>query len=229
MSIKFYAVVKGKNPGIYTSWKECEFQVKGFSGAIYKSFKTKNEAEEFIKNSTFTTKHDQAKTVAEDRTIIYTDGSCDMNNNLCGFGVVILSTDKKKYRHYGKVPISIYKNINDVNDVNKKQYNDVAELYAIYVALCMVSDNDVILYTDCEYALNTLTSYIHAWIKDNTFKNRPNYELLHAIYDKMKNRNIDYQHVNSHIGIQYNEECDVLAKKGRLLENDDIISTVKYL
>eukprot|EP00956_Cyclotella_meneghiniana_P010870 scaffold15231_cov66-Cyclotella_meneghiniana.AAC.8 len=45
---KFYAVAKGRNPGIYNSWAECESQVKGFSGAIFKSFKTRPEAESFM-------------------------------------------------------------------------------------------------------------------------------------------------------------------------------------
>lgn len=45
---KYYAVKKGKNPGIYNTWDECKAQVDGFSGAVYKSFKTKDEAENFI-------------------------------------------------------------------------------------------------------------------------------------------------------------------------------------
>lgn len=42
---KYYAVLKGKITGIFTSWADCEKQVKGFSGAIYKSFPTREEAE----------------------------------------------------------------------------------------------------------------------------------------------------------------------------------------
>jgi ribonuclease HI len=42
---KYYAVLKGRKTGIFTSWEECEKQVKGFRGALYKSFKTKGEAE----------------------------------------------------------------------------------------------------------------------------------------------------------------------------------------
>ncbi|MDQ0208319.1 ribonuclease H [Alkalicoccobacillus murimartini] len=43
---KFYVVWKGIQPGIYTSWAECEAQVKGFPGARFKSFPTKTEAEQ---------------------------------------------------------------------------------------------------------------------------------------------------------------------------------------
>ncbi len=44
-SKKYYAVLKGRETGIFTSWAECEKQIQGFSGALYKSFKTRGEAE----------------------------------------------------------------------------------------------------------------------------------------------------------------------------------------
>jgi ribonuclease HI len=42
---KFYVVWKGRKTGIFTSWAECEKQVKGFVGAEYKAFGTLKEAE----------------------------------------------------------------------------------------------------------------------------------------------------------------------------------------
>lgn len=41
---KFYVVWKGKKPGIYTSWADCEAQVKGFDGAQYKGFESREAA-----------------------------------------------------------------------------------------------------------------------------------------------------------------------------------------
>lgn len=43
---KYYVVWQGAEPGIYRSWTECEAQVKGVAGAVYKSFDTEEEAEE---------------------------------------------------------------------------------------------------------------------------------------------------------------------------------------
>ena len=37
MASKFYAVKKGKIPGIYNSWDDCKKMVDGFPGAVYKS------------------------------------------------------------------------------------------------------------------------------------------------------------------------------------------------
>jgi ribonuclease HI len=41
---KHYVVWKGLKPGIYDNWKECEAQIKGVQGAVYKSFETPEEA-----------------------------------------------------------------------------------------------------------------------------------------------------------------------------------------
>jgi len=41
---KYYVVWKGVNPGIYSSWTDCQLQIKGYEGALYKSFESKDEA-----------------------------------------------------------------------------------------------------------------------------------------------------------------------------------------
>lgn len=46
MAKKYYVVWEGREPGIYDNWAECEAQVKGVAGAIYKSFKSLAEAEQ---------------------------------------------------------------------------------------------------------------------------------------------------------------------------------------
>ena len=41
---KFYVVWKGKKPGVYSTWKECQEQVKGFEGAKFMSFPNEGQA-----------------------------------------------------------------------------------------------------------------------------------------------------------------------------------------
>lgn len=45
---KFYVVWKGRQPGIYANWAQCETQVKGFPDAQFKAFATRAEAEEAL-------------------------------------------------------------------------------------------------------------------------------------------------------------------------------------
>lgn len=48
MAAKYYVVKHGKVPGIYRSWDACKAMVDGYPGAIYKSFKTEQEARDFL-------------------------------------------------------------------------------------------------------------------------------------------------------------------------------------
>lgn len=45
---KYYGVKQGHQPGVYTSWVECESQVKGYKGAQYKSFKSEEDAKMYV-------------------------------------------------------------------------------------------------------------------------------------------------------------------------------------
>ncbi|KAK4513471.1 uncharacterized protein ATC70_005472 [Mucor velutinosus] len=44
----YYAVMVGKQPGVYKTWSECQVQVKGFRNAQYKKFPTMEEAQAFV-------------------------------------------------------------------------------------------------------------------------------------------------------------------------------------
>ena len=45
---RYYAVARGRKPGVYTDWGQAERQVNGFSGALHKKFKTRMEAQRFV-------------------------------------------------------------------------------------------------------------------------------------------------------------------------------------
>jgi len=50
----FYAVKKGKTPGVYTTWDECSANVTGFNNAQYKGFSTLTEAQAYIRENAST-------------------------------------------------------------------------------------------------------------------------------------------------------------------------------
>jgi ribonuclease HI len=45
---KYYVVWKGHEPGIYESWTDCQLQTKGYPGAQYKAFPTREAAREAL-------------------------------------------------------------------------------------------------------------------------------------------------------------------------------------
>jgi ribonuclease HI len=57
---KYYVVWVGATPGVYDDWKSCEAQIKGYPNALYKSFRTKAEADQAYRES--------AKLYVRDRT-----------------------------------------------------------------------------------------------------------------------------------------------------------------
>ena len=46
--LKFYAVKQGRKKGVFKTWNECKAQTHRFTGAVFKSFKTLQEAQDFI-------------------------------------------------------------------------------------------------------------------------------------------------------------------------------------
>ncbi len=46
---KYYAVHRGFKPGVYYSWVDCEREVKGFSNAEFRSFRYRNDADNYLR------------------------------------------------------------------------------------------------------------------------------------------------------------------------------------
>ncbi len=58
---KIYAVKVGRKTGLFHSWEEREKQVKGYKGAIYKSFSSEEEAKNYLRKPTKKVKPKQKK------------------------------------------------------------------------------------------------------------------------------------------------------------------------
>lgn len=100
MKQKFYAVRRGRNPGIYDSWKDCSKQVNKFSGACYQAFQTKTEAEAFLASNENSFEHPMKQS----------ENSCSIGNvELNQFDIVVeklikeLECQKDAYLHDTKL------------------------------------------------------------------------------------------------------------------------------
>ena len=60
--MKFYVVWQGRETGIFTSWEECKPQIEDYKGAQYKSFKTREEAEQAFAHSYYAAINKDKKT-----------------------------------------------------------------------------------------------------------------------------------------------------------------------
>ncbi len=107
---KFYVVWKGRETGIFRSWKECEIQVKGFEAARFKSFDTEEEAGEAYKNGPqFVNKASAKKKMLSNpahRPIlesISVDAACSGNPGVLEYRGVETSTGRLLF-HQGPFP-----------------------------------------------------------------------------------------------------------------------------
>lgn len=210
---KFYAVKKGKKPGIYNSWPECQAQVKGFSGAIYKSFTTLSEAKAFMGDSESQTSSknangqeirwmpghsEQTDDKAESMTV-YVDGSFDKNTGYFGYGGVVLYQGKRKSFKGGRNTKELAKMRNVAGEI-------IAAMQAIKIAL-NAEASQVIIYHDymgiAEWALGTWQA-----------KNKYTQEYQQFMKAKSKMVDIAFVKVPAHTGDKYNEQADELAKNG---------------
>ena len=69
----YYAVLSGRQPGIYKTWAECQRQVVGFKGARFKGFVTLAEAQSYMEGSEGTKAFDADS--LKQGTVIFVDGS----------------------------------------------------------------------------------------------------------------------------------------------------------
>jgi viroplasmin and RNaseH domain-containing protein len=44
----YYAVKRGYKCGMYFNWPDCERHIRGYSGALFKGFQRKEEAENYL-------------------------------------------------------------------------------------------------------------------------------------------------------------------------------------
>jgi len=212
----FYAVAKGRKPGIYNTWNECQKQVKGFKGSKFKKFTTKIAAELFIEGKHKVQRGFASKIPTLDTSIIedslvyvFTDGACINNgrkNARGGSGVF--------YQENSSRNISI--------PVPKPATNNKAELLAILEALkefeSELQDNqNICIISDSKYSLYCITSLYH--IKAVNEK-KPNHQLIAKIMKYIKAYpRIQFKHIKAHTGYtdffsKGNEWADRLANEG---------------
>lgn len=96
MAKKYYAVKVGKSAGIYNNWEDCKKQVTGFSGAVYKSFPTLEEAKEYLNNGNVENEVNSfnLENIADDEILAYVDGSYKKDTLEYGYGVVLILKDE---------------------------------------------------------------------------------------------------------------------------------------
>lgn len=210
--MKFYAIKKGrKNDQIVETWKECSDLVSGFSGAIYKSFSTRQEAEEFL--GVEVSKPKPVKMENSKMCIFYTDGS--LSKGKAGFAI-----------YNQKSSEVVYGPLEDGTTVPQAEFHAILEACRIFRNLYRLDDSlTARILTDSEYCFKTITIWSKSWIqkygldpdewKTSKGEKVANLDYLLPILRISQKYPITFDHVSAHSGIEGNEIVDRYAKRGR--------------
>ncbi len=189
--MKFYAVKKGKQTGIFNTWDECKKQVTGFSGAVYKSFTKKEDAEAFINGDA------QKEFVDISGVKAYVDGSYNVKTGEYSYGVIILD---------GENEIEFCEKF---DDELKDMRNVAGEIKGSEIAMRYAVSNNIesiIIYHDYEG--------VSKWCLNEWKTNKDGTRAYKQYYDSIKDvLQVKFVKVKSHSGDKYNDIADILAKK----------------
>lgn len=204
---KFYAVRKGRKPGIYTKWDDAKALVTGFSGAEYKSFPTLAEAEAYMQGNPFATSTHSSTTdttpsaspIELTGSYAFVDGSFNIKTNVYGFGGFLMHEGTKHI-------LSGSGN----NPEKAKQRQIIGEIEGAMAAVTLAVDlgiEHLTLYYDYFGIENWVTG---AWNAGNTetkaYRDYMRDKISHGL-------TIQFIHTEAHTGIEGNEEADIRAKQ----------------
>lgn len=199
---KYYAVKKGKKPGIYENWASCKAQVEGVSGAVYQKFETREDALLFIGKEPLQEQRQLQFQFSQNKICAYVDGSFDVETFCYGAGVVLL---------YGDQKIELCKWGTDQNLAAMR--NVAGEILGALISMAWVEQHldefvhpQLIIYHDYEG--------IAKWPRGEWKAQKEGtraYVLRYMGY--RKKFPIEFVKVKAHSGDIWNERADALAKK----------------
>jgi ribonuclease HI len=199
-TIKCYAVKNGRNPGIYTSWAECAKQVKGYSGALYKSSATYAEAEAYICGDIACKSADRQQNVSQNgkHYNIYVDGSFDARTFRYSWAFAVYEDDS----------FAIHQANGIGKDINAASTRNVAgELQATVEAVIWAKTQNADSITIHHDYIGISEWATGRWKANNdTTKGYVQFIRQHLHW-------VMFKKVDAHTGVEGNELVDKLAKE----------------
>ena len=194
MAEKYYAVKKGLKTGIFRTWDECKASVSGYSGAVYKSFQSEEEARSFLGLNGQKEEGVQNPCCVE----IYVDGSYNSATGEFSYGmVVLLGGQEETYsQSFQDEELATMRNV-----AGEIKGAEAAMQYALDHGI-----REIAIYHDYEG--------IAKWCLGEWKTNKEGTKAYKAFYDKAKSRvKIRFVKVAGHSGNKYNDMADKLAKE----------------
>ena len=201
---KFYAVRKGLRTGIYENWQECQAVIDGYSNAEYKSFSTREEAEQYM-GVNCCINEGEMPAVSETKVIAYVDGSYEDKLKKYSFGCIILTPSGEIIKESG----------NGNNPASLAIRNVAGEMLGAMYAVKWAMING---YREIELRYDY--AGIEKWVQGEwKAKNELAQKYAAAMNEWKKNIHISFLKIAAHSNNKYNDMGDELAKSALLNAN----------
>lgn len=199
MAKKFYAVKVGKTPGIYETWSDCQNQINGYSGAVYKGFATREEAAAFINGESDKSKTpEETEEIEETQAVAYVDGSYDATTNAFSYGMVLFHNGQEFH--------------------SSQKYTDT-ELAQMHNVAGEIKGSEAAIRYCLEHNIESITIYhdyegIAKWC-NGEWQAKKEGTIAYANFYKEASAKVRIQFVKvkGHSGDKYNDLADKLAKE----------------
>lgn len=203
MAKKIYAVKSGRNTGLFDTWDECKAQVDGYSGAEYKGFSCRADAEAYlgIKPKPAAAPQPEAAKPAE-LNCAYVDGSYNPDTKISGYGGFVIDGSGKRHIISGTT-----------DDAGMTSMRNVAgeilgAMKAAEMAALKLGMKELTICYDYQG--------IESWFTGEWKTNKPETRRYVMFLNDLVNRTgirLRFVKVKGHTGVEGNEEADILAKR----------------
>lgn len=198
MAGKYYAVKAGRKTGIYETWEECKEQIDGYKGQAYKSFKSLDDAYEYMGYTTSASNHKHAVPAPEAGVMIaYVDGSYNDATKDFSYGMIAF---------VGEETIRDSKAFHD--EVLVSMRNVAGEIMGAEAAMSLAVERKcrtLHIYHDYEG--------IAKWPLGEWKAGKEGTIAYKEFYDSIKPElTVIFHKVTGHSGDRYNDEADSLAR-----------------
>lgn len=220
---------------MYRKWfgvGETAEQVEGFPEAVYKSFYTREEAINWLKefpietviklapnlieyldektgDSSLTLAETIAELLKSEKVVIFTDGSANPNPGVGGYGVIL------KFKEYVK----------ELSGGFCKTTNNRMEIVACVEGLrALKQKSEVVIFSDSQYVVNSISKgwakkwQTQGWMR-NDKERAESPDLWAQLLELCNQHNVEFQWIKGHNGTKENERCDQLAMEATQKKN----------
>lgn len=237
MAKKFYAVQQGKVPGVYRTWEECKAQVHGYSGAVYKSFPTAEEAMKYVTgqkgmedpidlsegNIGGNDSQRQQEVAARENGIGIEGPDCQTIQNQAGNDrragdSLVAYVDGSYYSTTGEFSYGVVILQNGSEYCFHERLSD-PELASMHNVAGEIKGAEAAMRYAVEHGYSQITIYhdyegIARWCTGDWRANKSGTQAYKAYYDSISDRlQVRFEKVKGHSGDKYNDMADRLAKQ----------------